>query len=686
MAHLSLLRSLLYQLLDQDHSLFDHFKEVYRVHDPGSNDWIIVENLKLIFSSIVAAGTRALCLVDAMDEAEDDSTDAHRKHILAFFASNTSGTEHSAFKFLVLSRPEHDIERFFYSHSRRYDDLGVIKLQEANKDAIRIIVDVGIDEISREMDSLYFRPTESSTRSGRNPKRRRKGRDFASNSDIEEIKRFLCDRADGVILWVTVAVATLKSMIGHTLNNWQEVRQELEEVPSDLMKLYKKIVEDLCKRWSHDTRQLMVARRILMWTLGANQRHPLRIVELHEAISLREEDFEFTTIPNFGWEDFRYKSRRYCGPFIDIINVKNTSGRGPHAPIHKGDDVQASRFDTVQLLHRTAKDFLGKPECAGDLHFKEADASQLVENALHQYEKMIEEFPVSAGFKKIVRALRPGEYSRLSQYLVAYLDERGLLLHMLARESSHYLRQRLGSHFISHPLLLLRRSWTGLAESGVGLTPSPAPDNVIDQAQYHRLKRSFEASWFGGTPRDESHVKEVPFGIAMLFGEYIYVSCFDGYVTAMEIILQLLNEFGGDDRDGNLTLFNEIIHAMLLAAVENGIEDLSYTLANMSYSIQMDMRNQRNGMDRQIFQPHKLWVRIAQEDYGNTIASRLELKAAESGNKALLGHIEKTNELIINLCTDPRIVGISLGPRSFEVFSNPSKAEVQDTGESIFCS
>ncbi|KAH8755987.1 hypothetical protein F5883DRAFT_365440, partial [Diaporthe sp. PMI_573] len=72
MAHRSLMRSILFQLLKQRPSLFHHFADEYRAAPPGTSEWVQVDSMKRILTSIATSGQHAICVVDAMDESEDE--------------------------------------------------------------------------------------------------------------------------------------------------------------------------------------------------------------------------------------------------------------------------------------------------------------------------------------------------------------------------------------------------------------------------------------------------------------------------------------------------------------------------------------------------------------------------------------------------------------------------------------
>lgn len=638
MAHTSLLRSLLFQLLSGNSRLFEHFKSSYRRYRPGSQDWITFGNLKNVFSFIANASVSALCLIDAMDESDDDQSKGRRKHVLSFFASAMWKNANSRLKFLILSRPEHDIEMFFTRLQNSYHQLGVIKLHESNEEAIRIIIDSGIDSLERDMRPSEYSDDESDEATDRSKKTKlspfraqtnRQRRLRSSNlyrreqKELDKIREFLVDNAQGVILWVTVTVATVKSIMGPTFYTWTEVRKVLEELPTDLTALYKRIVEDICRRL--DSQQLEIARRILMWVTGANNWHPLRIVELREAITVRPQQEEFSIIVNVRWEDFRYRLRRYCGPFLDIIPAQSGRRAAEERAAIGGNAI--TRFDIVQLLHRTAKDFLADPINSKDLHFRETDAQVMVIEGLHNYDDMLKDYMSKPEFKSAVKSLARGDITGFVKKLVSYIEDRALLLHILARRSGQSdLSIDAATLFVTQPLEHL-----GMA-------------NASRERRNLRTEAAVERSWFREPLASISSSADQ----AMIVGEFLFEACRNGYITAVEILLKISLSFA-DDRDTKPVFFSQMVHSILLASVEIGNKELTYVLSNMSLSLHLaDSGHDRSTGEAHPHCPHKLWERREQQisQSISIFASHLEITAAETGCDTLVSLVSEQADLV----------------------------------------
>jgi hypothetical protein len=178
-SHLSLFRSIIYQLLSQDPSLFSIVVEYYREFTikasrkwdsegpAGSKSGRFPESwcestefeatAKKILDRISATGTSIICVVDAMDEAEPDLNSAFRtpaprrgsriSTILGALSSLVVGTVGSRMKFVFLSRPEPLLELDFLRAQRKLESTFRITLEHENRSDIEVLVNRGIDSL-----------------------------------------------------------------------------------------------------------------------------------------------------------------------------------------------------------------------------------------------------------------------------------------------------------------------------------------------------------------------------------------------------------------------------------------------------------------------------------------------------------------------------------------------------------
>ncbi|EAT82430.1 hypothetical protein SNOG_10095 [Parastagonospora nodorum SN15] len=392
-------------------------------------------------------------------------------------------------------------------------------MHEANHEAVRIIVDVGIESLVKSMRPFELSPDDDDENAPRRkkPKKRTRPGHYhqqrgatlnlpqRDQDELETVRKFLLSNAEGVILWVTIILDI------HLRLNAQELK---------------------------------LARRILMWTAGATTWHPLRTVELLEAISISEEG-KFQSVVVLDWSDFRYLLRRYCGPFIDIIHTETSTAVEGQA---NSADIPVSSFDRVQLLHRTAKDFLASYSNAKDLSFSEDEAKELVLGDLFTYEGMLKS---------------PLHYSRLYQdadvsgfnldkyteALASSLNDRGLALHLSGRRST-----LPGPKLDARELLISR--------------PQKYMSRMMPQS------RTSQAPQFVALLD-----LTVPF-----FGQCIYFACIHGYLTAAELLLQFSTDISRS-RYERPDFLIQITHSLLLASVKLNFMELGDSLANMSFGM-----------------------------------------------------------------------------------------------------
>jgi hypothetical protein len=171
-SHTSMLRAILYQILDQDRRLFRYYQDAYR-----DLEWDFYEELASIFSAIAKGGPdvpQIMCIIDAMDESSDEpvgeETDSLKspktlEKILELL-ENSINTPGSRVKILILSRPKCSIEKYLkYYHK--------VVLEYANIRYIEIIVDAGLKSLRRAIavfDSSDEEGRSSPRGRGRRPK------------------------------------------------------------------------------------------------------------------------------------------------------------------------------------------------------------------------------------------------------------------------------------------------------------------------------------------------------------------------------------------------------------------------------------------------------------------------------------------------------------------------------------
>ncbi|KAI9674058.1 MAG: hypothetical protein M1822_009574, partial [Bathelium mastoideum] len=229
---LGMLRSIVYQLLDKDNLLYEHFVDIFRKKQITSQghelEWQQQE-LKAFISSIIKNRKSKpwLLLVDALDECSDPD----RQNVVDFLESLSTNANTNLRICL----------------SRRHQPALIIK------QVLEITVDS--NEGHQEDIAKYVRAEL--------PQR---------NDQIEaEINK----KADGVFLWVVLVVLRLKQAYTEGEGEVDAMRETLKKVPDKLEKLF----EDLL-----DKNDPKIAKTVLVFQWALFSQRPLKPEELFFAI------------------------------------------------------------------------------------------------------------------------------------------------------------------------------------------------------------------------------------------------------------------------------------------------------------------------------------------------------------------------------------------------------------------
>ena len=390
-SHVALLRAILYEFLKQDRSLFARYRYVYRRHPPNTTRNWSVDELKDILQQLASNGRPIIIVIDAIDEAEDDS--------LLRFIEDILQRPEVLIKFIILSRPCRGLDRRFW-RSRQ------ILLHQENSRDIEEVVNAGLKSVKEAMhylDSDYEETLplvqHGVPKNPRRPPKRKRNRpcnpeQIAAQeiAALEELRADLNSRANGVVLWIVLVIDTLMSTIQREIMfTFKELQERVKCLPLDLKRLYKEFVQDLEK--TLDPSGLAKARKTLMWVSAASELKPFTIEEVWDALAIPDilpsklEDLSSdpitqNRIPIRSWDEFSRVLRGTCGPFIDIVRPTD------------GSYEEIGSESVVQLMHQTIKDFLASPQDAGPLHFHQHEAVTMVENLIVHYGKVaLPEFP-----------------------------------------------------------------------------------------------------------------------------------------------------------------------------------------------------------------------------------------------------------------------------------------------------
>lgn len=388
--HEYMLQSILYQLLEQDHSLYRHYQEAYRslFGDGLQNAMWRTAKLEKVFEKVVLDDDvtrrgKVCCVLDGLDEADHlgdvlRERDRHRtaiERVVSWLSGLAKRrTVASWMNLLVLSRPMREI-------SLNLDYAWVITVENHNSPAIRIIVEHGLNDIKAEM----VRQTKETTMTSVTV------RDHVldgAEQQLGPIRDYLLSSANGVILWVVVVLDLLHREVGKGYYSPKSLKSTANMLPRDLEGLYKEVIERLSRQGPEDWAP--TARNMLSWVCMVKR--PLSLAEFRDAILTGEidtasptanEHFEEGRIILSGdsWEPVKRAILDTCGSLIEVVapplsDQKSTSGK----PLEVGADFR------VQVAHQTVKSFLiWNHGAAGPLALDPSAAHLFIHEGLTRY-------------------------------------------------------------------------------------------------------------------------------------------------------------------------------------------------------------------------------------------------------------------------------------------------------------
>lgn len=439
MDHTSMLRSILYQVLQESPKSFDTVASIYRQKSPFDMDesfsWNLRE-LKTMLANISASRLRMVCILDGLDESEDGERSGMERGTFLKEILKLSRDPNSQLKFIALSRRSNDITKAFVQESnfqwsnvaaagsKQPSGVYQIIMQDENSRDIETIVDHGLQTLQQT-----FSPVEE-TNNGGALHSILSQMQYNEASGFEDMRKHILENAEGVILWVTLVIGTLKTYCKHGGVSITKLKQKLERLPPKLKDLYQYIVEDLQKLPSDIQEK---SRVILMWVSEASSVRALTLEELWDAMAipekveqalLDEKDYRLQTgilIQNL--DDFSEILSEWCGPFLDVIHDR---GR-------RQSHTQSQTTAVVQLLHQTVKEFLHDEKASRFLHFTDETSRSFLLSSGFRYT-----FIQQQRFAKYHSRVHQGAFSARAKDVVSFLRDKCLLLYFLKTRASLY--------------------------------------------------------------------------------------------------------------------------------------------------------------------------------------------------------------------------------------------------------
>lgn len=203
-------------------------------------------------------------IIDGMDESNNDK----RVDILKFLLDLALPIPKCSciVKIFVASRPENNI------NSQLKLVLLHIKLQEVNKEDIRIVVEGWV--------------------------KRMVSQDRCKEETLLEVKEYIMEHSHGVFLWVTLVLRDLEQYIDDGGYSKSTLNTRLRSLPKELGGkdgFYRAMVDSLVEKYKEDQEQQERGRRILAWVTFAER--PISVTELGDALAtpLRLEGIDLST-------------------------------------------------------------------------------------------------------------------------------------------------------------------------------------------------------------------------------------------------------------------------------------------------------------------------------------------------------------------------------------------------------
>ncbi|OIW35573.1 hypothetical protein CONLIGDRAFT_690163 [Coniochaeta ligniaria NRRL 30616] len=425
MAHTSMLRAILYQIMSHHKEVYGAVQHRYRSYlttDP-SRCWTR-ESLETMLRDVAKSPLtpHTLAVIDALDESEDGTASSESRSelidMLCDITREASGTMH----LIVLSRPDPKIEKKLRRCHR-------ILLHEQNRADIDAIIEAGLNDIRRawievvgfvegdvEVDeteitndptgdpgrhnvaSGFIDPTATGSFTGIRVAHHSMGSvevmplPADAEDELNDIRTYLQENALGVVLWVSLVLQQLQQYIasddGFTLGGLTDI---LHGLPKELDNLYSHIISRLGVL--HNPRRLALAKTMLSWIIGASRWASLELHELHGAITLLPEgpqtasnetgrprhDADSRRQFQIGgnWDLFCEIIYQHCGPLVEIQTVEQPVTAAAFSGQRRGKG-RAGPMSTVQLLHQTARSFLEDKTRSGFLHIDTQEAGRWV--------------------------------------------------------------------------------------------------------------------------------------------------------------------------------------------------------------------------------------------------------------------------------------------------------------------
>lgn len=357
--HANMLRSILYQILKGERSLYPAYQRHFRrSRSHRALQWTFQDLKRCLLDLQLAEKWKSqlikktfILVVDGLDESEDDTdSGVSRRDALQIFPRLCQPNGNHTFKVIALSRNEGLIQSYIQTSWS-------LDMKEMNKGDIEKIANAGIETLwqnIRSADLSFFYPKSPPVGDEKDTKLNR----------LELIRKHLINHADGVILWVVLVLRKLGQRLKDPSCTPAEISEALAEIPENLDQIY----QDMFDRLRNIRfRNVKKAGHLFTWLLHSES--PLKVCEIRDVMAMfswrkvgaptSEHDTldEHRPFQQKGdWQRTKELLDNLCGGFVEIIPPQRWSSDiiPFEYPVNPGD--------SVQLIHQTAREFLLHPK------------------------------------------------------------------------------------------------------------------------------------------------------------------------------------------------------------------------------------------------------------------------------------------------------------------------------------
>ena len=416
-----MLQSILFQILTREPRLFPQFRASYL--QLTSNLWTL-DDLTTIFHSITeykGSRLRIELFLDAVDESK------HSPWVMEILRQQSTRPANPdiIIKAIVARRPMEALHKI--PTDRR------IEMEIHNEIDIEKIVNEGVEKIGKALE--HFTDTL----------------DFMHK--FGEFEKRLKKGANGVILWVSVALTTVLNQSVRGKFTVDKMMEMLDALPSDLEELYAHII---CRLGEQKEEDVEVVKHKLHWTTNAGR--ALTVNEFFHAIALSEKlhaayktpfKLEDAVVPHKRLEGVRITLSSSCGGLLEV-----------QPPQSKSELFDSETF-LVQLIHHSVRTFLEKKE-AGQFRVVKQECNLKITNTCIHYLRISLLCHDNTQDSKVImqhlgrHSLLAYVWTELPTHLLN-LDQNDLIERL---EELASLLQELRDVDLSHPGLLMLHNWT----------------------------------------------------------------------------------------------------------------------------------------------------------------------------------------------------------------------------------